>query len=185
MPLPKYKLSYSPEGIRHATEVWVEEIAKPEKADRKKEREIEEYICQLKELSDRREAEIVAVREHARRLGEIALLLQEKAEAQEQAANVDAELETEFRAHADKWLGETGALSDPVRKFMHPSHLKIIGMGIEVLPLILKEVEKMSGHWFVALDAISPVNPVRPEDESDFQGVAKAWLDWGKGEGLI
>ena len=104
---------------------------------------------------------------------------------QSQAKVVDARTEREFRAYADKWLKETAPLSDPVQIFMHPSHLKIIGMGEKIVPFVLKEVERQSGHWFVALEAISPVNPVQPEDEISFQRTADAWIRWGKAEGLI
>ena len=97
----------------------------------------------------------------------------------------DNETEQRFRRLADEWIQETSHFSDPVRKFMHRAHFKIIGMGERALPFILKEVERMSGHWFVALDAISPVNPVRPEDETSFDRTAKAWIEWGKSEGLI
>src|SRR5436190_10358773 len=59
--------------------------------------------------------------------------------------------EQTFRRLADRWLADTAFDSDPIEKFLHPLHLKIIGMGERVLPLLLREVEKMSGHWFVAL----------------------------------
>jgi len=93
--------------------------------------------------------------------------------------------EKEFRRWADEWIGETGFLSDPTRKSMHRAHFKIIGMGEKALPLILKEVQRMTAHWFVALDAISPVNPVRPEDQTNLVRTANAWLEWGRGEKLI
>jgi hypothetical protein len=98
---------------------------------------------------------------------------------------VTADDETQFRQLADVWIKETGPLSDPISKYMHPSHLKIIGMGIKVLPLILREVEIMSGHWFVALDAVSPVNPVTPQDERSLDRITEAWLAWGRTEELI
>ena|ERR1051326_2861871 len=93
--------------------------------------------------------------------------------------------EQRFRELADTWLRDTGYLSDPVRKFLDRSHLKIIAMGEKVLPLILRELEKKSGYWFVALDAVSSENPVRPEDQVSFDATANAWLYWGRHRGLI
>jgi len=90
-----------------------------------------------------------------------------------------------FEELANEWLRETRFDSDPVDKFLHPSHFKIVGMGPRILPLLLKEAEKMSGHWFVALNAVSPVNPVPPEYEVSLEATTHAWLDWGKREGLI
>jgi hypothetical protein len=107
------------------------------------------------------------------------------AKNKEKKPSIDPEIERVFRALADKWIKETGYLSDPIKKFMHPSHLKIIGMGEKVLPLILREAQKRSGHWFVALNAISPENPVKPEDETSLERVANAWLEWGKERDLV
>jgi hypothetical protein len=93
--------------------------------------------------------------------------------------------EQKFRQLANEWIAETGFLSDPSKKFTHRSYLKIIGMGEKALPLILREVERMSGHWFVALDAISDVNPVSLEDQRSLQRTANAWLQWGRDKGYI
>lgn len=93
--------------------------------------------------------------------------------------------ERTFRALANEWIDETGYLSDPTEKFMHPAHFKIVGMGRPVLPLLLKEVQKMSGHWFLALEAIAKTNPVKPEDEMSIERTANAWLEWGRRERLI
>ena len=100
-------------------------------------------------------------------------------------AIADRATEQRFRQLASTWLRDTGYLSDPVRKFLDRSHLKIIAMGEKVLPLILRELEKKSGFWFVALDAISPENPVQPEDQVSFDATANAWLRWGRQRGLI
>ena len=96
-----------------------------------------------------------------------------------------AEVEQEFRQLASDWLRETAYDSDPADKFLHRAHLKLIAMGEKILPLALEETEKMSGHWFVLLDAISPYNPVGPQDEMSLERTSQAWLRWGKEEGLI
>jgi hypothetical protein len=93
--------------------------------------------------------------------------------------------EREFRHWADQWLKETGHFSDPIQKFMHPAHFKIMAMGTRALPFVLREAEKMSGHWLVALNAVSPVNPVTSEDEINFQRATDAWIRWGKSQKLI
>jgi hypothetical protein len=105
--------------------------------------------------------------------------------SRDNVSTVDPETERRFNQFADKWIAETGFLSDPIRKFMDRSHLKIIAMGEKVLPLILRELERKSGYWFVALDAVSPENPVQAEDQVSFDATANAWLRWGKQRGLI
>lgn len=100
-------------------------------------------------------------------------------------AEADPELEREFRALVEEWINDTAYSSDPTEKFMHHAHLKIIGMGTQVVPLILREVQKMSGHWFLALESITKANPVTPKDEVSLERTANAWLEWGRREGLL
>lgn len=102
-----------------------------------------------------------------------------------QTPQANPEVERTFRALAEEWLDETAHLSDPVDKFMHPAIVQIIGMGKQVVPLLLKEVRKMSGHWFYALEHINRTNPVLPEDQWSVEQTAAAWLAWGRRERLI
>jgi cytochrome P450 len=101
------------------------------------------------------------------------------------ASSASAEVEQTFRALADEWLDETAHLSDPVDKFMHPALVQIIGLGKPAVPLLLKEVQKMSGHWFYALEHINRMNPVPPEDQWSVEKTAAAWLTWGRSGRLI
>lgn len=106
-------------------------------------------------------------------------------EGESGSIRLETDLERTFRALADEWLNETSHLSNPVDKFMHPALVQIIGMGRPAVPLILQEVQKMSGHWFYALRHITRTNPVLPEDEWSVEKTAEAWLAWGRGERLI
>src|SRR5919107_3206778 len=128
------ELVRSPEGILTAKEgwavpknqatkeeKWLNEVTRPEREEREQQREIEKYFRRIVDSYERRVAEIT---NHARRLGEQALLLQrqveEKAQAEAKAEEVATQTEAEFRALADRWLSETNYLSDPIKKFMHP-----------------------------------------------------------------
>lgn len=164
-----FAIEYTSDGIATAKEAWYVE----ESTQQRETLESAEKLSSVVQEARRRQL----ARELAEGLREVL--------AEHKRLNEDRDLELKFRRLADEWITETGLLSDPVQKFMHPAHLKIIGMGEKALPFILKEVEKMSGHWFVALDAISPVNPVPPQDETNLQQVAQAWIEWGKHEGLI
>ncbi|WP_335148338.1 hypothetical protein [Nostoc sp.] len=52
-----------------------------------------------------------------------------------------------------------------------------------VIPLLLRELEKKSGHWFWALKSISREDPVPPESRGKIKEMTKAWLEWGKQRG--
>ena len=64
-------------------------------------------------------------------------------------------------------------------------YYQIIGMGPKVVPLILRELEKETDHWFWALEAITGENPVKEDDAGDMRASARAWLEWGRRNGLI
>ena len=94
-------------------------------------------------------------------------------------------LETEFQSLVKKWRRETAVSSSLTKKVLHPAYQRIIGMGPAVLPLILEELERKPAHWFWALNAISGEDPVRTEDEDDFDAAVSAWLQWGRDKGHI
>jgi hypothetical protein len=171
-------------GIPTIKERWMVEEDEEEKVE--EHLAIVKYAHKLSQEYARAKADLEAQsRQVAEQLQALEQQATDRERQQVRTGEVDAATEGEFRAHADKWLQETAPLSDPVQIFMHPSHLKIIGMGGKALPFILREVERQSGHWFVALEAISPVNPVQPEDQTSFQRMTDAWIRWGKEEGLI
>ncbi|HET6178410.1 MAG TPA: hypothetical protein VFE61_15865 [Candidatus Sulfotelmatobacter sp.] len=94
-----------------------------------------------------------------------------------------------FREQAEKWENETGHLSSPTQKLVHPSYQAILGMGsehkIEVLSLLLRDLEKNRRPWFWALSYLSQDNPIRPADAGKKDRMIAAWLTWGKAKGLL
>jgi|GEM_PF-1423082 len=92
-----------------------------------------------------------------------------------------AALRNDFESHRKLWEIETGFLSSITAKIMHPSYLRIIGMGKQVLPLIFEQMKREPGHWFVALEAITGENPVH--DEADFISATEQWINWGRSKG--
>jgi hypothetical protein len=66
---------------------------------------------------------------------------------------------------------------------IHPAYQRIIGMGQPVVPLIMRQLEREPDHWFVALSAITGVNPVKPEQKGKLQEIAQAWIQWGQANG--
>lgn len=85
----------------------------------------------------------------------------------------------------EEWLKDTLHSSDPNEISSHPSYQKIIEMGEEALPLILKDLEENKCHWYVALKEIIGYSPIRKESIGDIKKVRRDWLEWGKRKGLI
>jgi hypothetical protein len=42
----------------------------------------------------------------------------------------------------------------------HPAYREIIGLGREVVPLLLRDLEKSRAHWFGALHEITGASPI-------------------------
>lgn len=96
-----------------------------------------------------------------------------------------SELRRCFEKHADEWKTRTAHLSVLSQRIMHPSYQRIIGLGRDVLPLIIERLSTHPDHWFWALRSISGEDPVRREDEGRFGAMRDAWIRWGRNRGLI
>ncbi len=91
--------------------------------------------------------------------------------------------ETTFERLVNQWRDENHGVSSTHKLTMHPAYQEIIGMGEEVVPLLLRELEKKSGQWFGALKSITRVDPVPSEHKGKTKEMTKAWLEWGRERG--
>lgn len=95
----------------------------------------------------------------------------------------EATLRSEFNAHVEKWRRATLHTSSLERMLSHASYRRIMGMGREVLPFLLKELSERPDHWLVALNAISGEDPA--PNGCSFDEAVKAWLTWGRQRGYL
>lgn len=103
--------------------------------------------------------------------------------APEQYLTDERELERTFSALAEQWRADTVFLSSVEKMAMHPAYQRIIGLGPQALPLLLRELQGRPDHWFWALHAISGEDPA-PADAT-FDQAVQAWLEWGRCQGYI
>lgn len=75
------------------------------------------------------------------------------------AAAASPETERRFNDLAEKWVAETAHLSAMSSIVLHRSYQEIIGLGRDVLPLILRRLSADPNHWFWALRAIAGEDP--------------------------
>lgn len=105
-------------------------------------------------------------------------------EAGRVAVPIRPELEPEFRRLADRWRQETAQVSDVHEIVLHPSYLRIIGLGPDAIPLVLNELRQRPGFWFTALEALTGIDPVPPETIGT-KAIREAWLAWGARNGYL
>lgn len=97
-----------------------------------------------------------------------------------------SKLELKFRELESKWLSETRFLSFGRHENEH--YQAIIGLGSEVIPLLLKDLKANSENprdWFYALYELTGVNPCPPEIAGKFAKMVPYWLEYGKEMGYL
>jgi hypothetical protein len=99
------------------------------------------------------------------------------------AAQQAESVEQKFQRLAAVWRAETGHLSSITKMFNHPAYQEIIALGQDVVPSLLRDLEKEPEHWFAALRAITGAQPVPPEDRGQIDKMVEAWLRWANEHG--
>lgn len=107
-------------------------------------------------------------------------------------SNVTAEAESttdaprwfDFQNLRRQWAVECGISSSLGVITGAPSYLRIIAMGQEAIPHILRELEDEGDDpdwWFTALEALTGGNPVPAHHRGNSQAMAADWLLWARG----
>jgi hypothetical protein len=90
-----------------------------------------------------------------------------------------------FERLVGQWMRDTGAVSSITEIALHPSYQRIIGLGPDVVPLILGELSRRPNHWFWALKALTGEDPVPPASRGRIREMTTAWLAWGREQRLL
>lgn len=90
------------------------------------------------------------------------------------------EIPARFALWADVWRNETRNISDVREVIGHYAYRRIIEMGPDVVPLVLRELERAPDFWFYALRKLTGANPVRQEYAGNVKKMRHAWLTWAK-----
>ena len=86
-----------------------------------------------------------------------------------------------FTRLSQEWRNQTGHLSSIERKAMHPAYQEIIGMGVEGVPYVLRDLKEHGGHWFWALHFMTGLDLSRPNQTREELQIE--WLEWGRNQG--
>jgi hypothetical protein len=83
-----------------------------------------------------------------------------------------------FEQLASEVMEECILISSPTQIAMHPSYQKIIGLGKQAIPLLIRKLDEIPAMWFWALEAISGYNPVLKEHRGDIELMVNDWKNW-------
>lgn len=153
--MPETEDIYCQDGIRYADDEW---FAPPHTGDWGNRQRM---ISLLQDMWHYPEAESVCVAEPEPTLAE------------------------RFHREADKWDSETAFVSSTPKKVLHESYQKIMAMGPDVVPLLLRDLQTNRRSWFWALRHLTQANPVPVEYQGNLDKMIASWVAWGKREGKI
>lgn len=91
----------------------------------------------------------------------------------------------EFGRLSAEWKEDTRYVSSVTEIATHAAYQHIIGLGAEMVPLILRDLQQEPHQWFWALRAITGEDPVPLSAKGKVREMAEAWIQWGRGRGLI
>jgi hypothetical protein len=80
----------------------------------------------------------------------------------------------------DEWSKDTKFVSATGELFSNKYYQKIIDMGPNATPWIIREMKKKPGHWFYALRKITGANPVVDAHAGNVKAMTQDWLVWAK-----
>jgi hypothetical protein len=92
-------------------------------------------------------------------------------------------VEDRFHRLAAVWHRDTDYLSSMGEAERHPAYQEIVGLGPEVVPLLLRDLAENHTHWFAALEAITGARPAPASAAGNIPKMAEAWLRWAKDNG--
>jgi hypothetical protein len=95
-----------------------------------------------------------------------------------------ADLAAEFSRLADRWTEQTEHLSNPNQRILHRDYQRIIGLGPDVLPLLLRRLKDDPDDWFHALTAVTGYDPIKREHAGKLDLMVRDWLEWAQAHGI-
>lgn len=92
---------------------------------------------------------------------------------------------SKFLELADEWRNSTKFVSSITQQITHPAYLKIIGLGPDVLPILVRELQTHGDFWFPALEAVAQLDPVLPKNRGNYVAMKNDWMEWATSKGLL
>lgn len=93
------------------------------------------------------------------------------------SSTMNGDVRSEFEQLAQQWRQETSFHSSPSRRFTHTAYQRILAMGKDAIPHILKELSVRPDHWFYALKFIAGEDVAK--HALNFDEARTVWLEWG------
>ena len=90
-----------------------------------------------------------------------------------------------LRARISEWNRDTEFVSSLTEVIGHPAFRRIVEVGHDAVPFLLRQVKKEPSFLVLALREITGENPVPSSAKGKVKEMAEAWLAWGEKKGLL
>lgn len=90
-----------------------------------------------------------------------------------------------FEELKDIWIAETCFLSSFSERILNFNYQRIIGLGKEVLPFLIKDLKENQNDWFWALECITGEAPYTEDDRGNIPAMIEKWLAWAESKNII
>ena len=94
------------------------------------------------------------------------------------------DVETKFQELFWLWKRDVAYQSSLEVMMLNENYQRIIGLGPDVVPVILRELKREPAFLFPALAAVTRENPVPADHEGDVARMAEDWIQWGREKGF-
>ena len=88
--------------------------------------------------------------------------------------------EDSFQLLVSEWDDATAFKSNPMEIIGHPAFRRIVALGKDAVPFVLRELKKKPSFLVFALDEITDENPFPPTAKRNVTEMTKVWLAWAK-----
>jgi hypothetical protein len=103
--------------------------------------------------------------------------------AAQQFQRSDTEVAELFSSLVSEWRVATAYESNVERIILNSAYQRIIGLGPQVLPHVMNDLDETRDHWFWALMAI--VGEDKASGQTSVGAATEAWLAWGRSVGIF
>jgi hypothetical protein len=93
------------------------------------------------------------------------------------------DLRDEFKRFSEKLWEETEVVSSLSEIYSNPNYVRVIALGVGVIPFILEELKSEPKPWFLALRSLTGRKDVGANTPGKFADMADAWIKWGADNG--
>ncbi|MCI1267914.1 MAG: hypothetical protein LKG19_15165 [Saprospiraceae bacterium] len=95
-------------------------------------------------------------------------------------AMYNQQLKKKFELYSSLWKKETMFSSSSSEITNNAAYRSIIGLGTDIIPFIIHDLQQSENHWFYALEQLTGENPISNDHIGVIKLMKSDWLNWAE-----